>query len=209
MAGDFEDLSPPPEPPDDTREDVVSPINQPPDETWEDVLNQIKGGDIAAFDRLFLHFAPRFYRYAVRRLSHVDANDVVQITMTKIILGIRSYDGKSRAEPWMLRICHNNTVDRLRVNRRLPETTLDQLAETLPASDSDPELLVLEAEQDLEEQSDLREAFRRLSTDDQQALKNGPGPTNPRKAWREAIDHLKSLLEEIRARRNEHGDGHG
>ena len=67
------------------------------------VVGRMLGNDEAAFDHFFDTYAPKLYRFALRRLDH-DANaaeEVVQATLCKAVAKLATYRGESALFTWL------------------------------------------------------------------------------------------------------------
>lgn len=88
-------------------------------------------GRDAAFRELLKLYGSRLY-WHIRRIvvSHDDAEDVMQETSVRILLGIDGYEGKSSLLTWLYRIATNEALMLLR--RRCPMFhSIDSLGESL------------------------------------------------------------------------------
>lgn len=98
-----------------------------PDET---LIARARSGDPSAREELFRrHFAVA-YRVAYRLLGHEqDALDAVQDGMTKAVVHLGEFDGRSKFQTWLLRIVTNASLDagRRRSRRDRQGRSLDAL----------------------------------------------------------------------------------
>lgn len=79
-------------------------------------VRKAAAGDEAAAARLFDHFYPRVYRYAVAKLGRqADAEDVAAETFARVLKGFDRFRWKGAGfEAWLFRIAANLVVDRVR-----------------------------------------------------------------------------------------------
>ena len=90
-------------------------------------ISAAQGGDRTAFRDLYLANAPEVYRYAVRRVAHHEAEDVVAETFARAWRGLHGYQDQGRPfVAWLLRICQNVLLTRARRDRHQPVIDLVQ-----------------------------------------------------------------------------------
>ena len=75
----------------------------------KELVDRVLGGDEAAFRRFFAIYFPRLFRFAMYRLGgDADlAEDVVQITITKVLDKLHSYRGEAALFSWMCTFCRH------------------------------------------------------------------------------------------------------
>jgi RNA polymerase sigma-70 factor, ECF subfamily len=101
----------------------------------EDVLRALRHGEPDACTCLVKRFASLVYARAMRLLTDPDeAESVLQLTFVKACDKIGAFDGRSRLGTWLYRIATNEALMHLR-RQRVPTTPLDEVADTLQASD--------------------------------------------------------------------------
>lgn len=87
----------------------------------------------------------RVYRYAFRLAgSSADAEDLCQETFVKAQEKLNQLREPAKATGWLLSICRNQYLQRCRRRQRLPEATLESLAEL--CDDPDPSFSLTEVD---------------------------------------------------------------
>lgn len=100
----------------------------------DELMRLFQEGDSSALDSLFTRHATSVYNLARLILSNAaEAEDVLQETFLAVIRAARSYDGRGRFRPWLLRIARNRCLNRAET-RRLVSTE-----EVAPAASADPD----------------------------------------------------------------------
>jgi RNA polymerase sigma-70 factor (ECF subfamily) len=124
----------------------------------ESLVQRAKEHDQEAFAQLYEEHFDKIYRYLVLRIGDkMEAEDMTQQVFLKALQSISSFKWKGVSfSAWLYRIAHNQAVDFLR--RKTRRTTVP-LAESLAASDVDPQLDV-ERKLDIEQ---LISATRQLT----------------------------------------------
>jgi RNA polymerase sigma-70 factor, ECF subfamily len=95
--------------------------------TTEGVLvERCKAGDHAAFAEL-IRQTSRTARRAIRAITRnpADVDDVMQDTLVKAFLGLRSFNQQSKFSTWLTRIAINNALMLLRRQKSNKEISLD------------------------------------------------------------------------------------
>jgi RNA polymerase sigma-70 factor, ECF subfamily len=71
------------------------------------LARRMLAGDEQALDEFFAEYLPRLYRFARARLSGDDdaAEEVVQATMTRAVLKLRTYRGEAAMFTWLCTLC--------------------------------------------------------------------------------------------------------
>jgi RNA polymerase sigma-70 factor (ECF subfamily) len=96
----------------------------------EELLESSRGGDLAAFERLFERHGARMKSIAANLLgSAQDAEDAVQESFLKVYRGAASFRGGARFSTWIYRILVNTCYDQVRRRRRRPEGTLTDVTD--------------------------------------------------------------------------------
>jgi RNA polymerase sigma-70 factor (ECF subfamily) len=74
---------------------------------------KLLAGDDSDSKQFFDEFFPRLYRFAINRMSgdHEATREVVQGTLTKILLNLDKFRGDSALFTWMCSICNNEILD--------------------------------------------------------------------------------------------------
>ena len=83
------------------------------------IARGLRQRDVALLHELVDRYQFRLVRYLIYLLGRRDAvvDDLVQETWLRVLERGRSYDGRSRFEPWLFTIARNLTVDHLRKRR--------------------------------------------------------------------------------------------
>jgi RNA polymerase sigma-70 factor (ECF subfamily) len=114
--------------------------------------------DPEAFDRLYLLYVNRIFRYLLARLGDVEAaEELTAQVFVRLIEKIDLYrigpkDNGAIFSAWLYRIAHNKMVDVQRARKRLPQIALEQVMQ-VPASVFTYEV---------EERLDLEEILQKL-----------------------------------------------
>jgi RNA polymerase sigma-70 factor (ECF subfamily) len=96
---------------------------------WEDdgaLIEAAQKGERQAFELLYHRYKLDTWNlaYLTLRNKH-EAEDAVQETFVKAMLALRSATNVEAVRPWLLTICRNVCLDRLRWSRRRPTVPLD------------------------------------------------------------------------------------
>ncbi|HEY2003234.1 MAG TPA: RNA polymerase sigma factor, partial [Acidobacteriaceae bacterium] len=79
------------------------------------IARGLRQRDIALLHDLVEQYQFRLVRYLIYLLGRRDfVDDLVQETWLRVLERGRSYDGRSRFEPWLFAIARNLTIDHLR-----------------------------------------------------------------------------------------------
>ncbi len=79
------------------------------------LLAAARGGDGAAFDRVFRAYQPRLYRFLQRFVGRAEvAAELCQETLLRVYRSLGKYDDGAPARPWIYRIARNLAIDYLR-----------------------------------------------------------------------------------------------
>ncbi|MCA1580658.1 MAG: RNA polymerase sigma factor [Acidobacteria bacterium] len=96
------------------------------DPAEEKLLEGCRGGDVAAFERLYELHGARMKSIARNLLGHeTDAEDAVQEAFLKIYRGAASFRGSAALSTWIYRILVNTCYDLLRRRKRHPEDPIE------------------------------------------------------------------------------------
>ncbi len=132
------------------------------------LVQQVRDGNVAAFDQLVLRYRERVYSVVYNLTSNrEDAADLTQDTFIKAFHSIARFKGHSSFFSWLYRIAINATLSHLRRNRMRRFFSLEKLAD----EDHNAELLqalMLQASNGKETvlkelQEKLNEALQKLS----------------------------------------------
>lgn len=139
---------------------MEAPLNDPetdPRESAESLMCRYVAGDTAAFKRLYSELSPRLFGYLLRLTRHKErAEDLVQITFTKVHRAKDSYLIGAPILPWILAIARRSFYDERRHAKVRPED--------LSYDGSLPEPTAHEAALGSDMAEALELAFRRLPT---------------------------------------------
>ncbi|HEX4022761.1 MAG TPA: RNA polymerase sigma factor [Acidobacteriaceae bacterium] len=98
------------------------------------IARGLRRGDVVLLQGLVEQYQYRLVRYLIYLLGRRDeVDDLVQETWLRVLERGRSYDGRSRFEPWLFTIARNLTIDHLRKRRTFSlDTNDDTERETAP-----------------------------------------------------------------------------
>jgi RNA polymerase sigma-70 factor (ECF subfamily) len=132
----------------------------------EALIRQAQKGDVAAFNRLVLHYQEVVYNVAYRIMGEPQsAEDITQETFITAYQSLNRFRGGS-FKAWVMRIATNRCYDELRRHKRRPQASIDEMMDAnespafLRSYDDGPEThrqrveLALAIEQCLEELPD-------------------------------------------------------
>jgi RNA polymerase sigma-70 factor (ECF subfamily) len=103
---------------------------------WDEraMLEKLRAGDDVAFELLVRRFGGRMLAVARRLLrDEEDARDAVQDALISALRGLDRFEGGAQLGTWLHRIVVNTALMRLRVKRRRPEASIDELLPTFAA----------------------------------------------------------------------------
>ncbi len=93
------------------------------------LIKQSQKGDIAAFNRLVLHYQETVYNVAYRIMGQPQAaEDATQEAFISAYKSLNQFRGGS-FKSWLMRIATNNCYDELRRRKRRPQSSLDEMTE--------------------------------------------------------------------------------
>ena len=92
-----------------------------------DLVQASKNGDVAAFEQLVKRYDRKLFRIA-HSVTHnrEDSQDVVQETFLKAYQHLAEFRGNSQFSTWLIRITLNQSLMKLRKQRRTREVSLDE-----------------------------------------------------------------------------------
>jgi RNA polymerase sigma-70 factor (ECF subfamily) len=134
------------------------------DASIDELASAARVGDVEAVGRLYDALVEPIYRYVALRLRRrEDAEDVTQLVFERIVAALPRYRHTGRPfSAWAFRIARNAVIDHQRRYRPM---------ERLGAIPEPADGLILEARSLHEEEiRELRDAIRRLTPDQQEAL---------------------------------------
>jgi RNA polymerase sigma-70 factor, ECF subfamily len=109
------------------------------------IARGLRQRDVALFHALVEQYQCRLVRYLIYLLGrHDEVDDLVQETWLRVLERGRSYDGRSRFEPWLFTIARHLAIDHMRKRRTVSLEAEDDGESPLPAS-SDPSPFILAA----------------------------------------------------------------
>ena len=93
----------------------------------KELVDRVLRGDEAAFRRFFAIYFPRLFRFAMYRLAgDADlAEDVVQVTLTKVLDKLSSYRGEAALFSWMCTFCRHEISAVLKRHARNPVALIE------------------------------------------------------------------------------------
>ena len=129
-----------------------------------DLLERARRLERQALGRIYDLYSPGVYRYALRRLGEAaSAEDCVAETFSRLLQALQRGKGpRDHLRAYLYRMAHNWIVDQYRRQPAAP----DELTERFPDAGGNPEEQVRERLRDAR----LREALRRLTSDQQQVI---------------------------------------
>jgi len=91
-------------------------------------VQAVLNGDQAELKKFFDEYFPRLYRFTIERVSgeHEAAREVVQITLSKILLNIHKFRGESTLFTWMCSVCNHEIFDFLKKQSKFQQTIVLQ-----------------------------------------------------------------------------------
>lgn len=93
------------------------------------LIKQAKKGDVAAFNRLVLHYQEAVYNVAYRIMGQPQAaEDATQDAFISAYKSLNQFRGGS-FKSWLMRIVTNSCYDELRRRKRRPQSSLDEMTE--------------------------------------------------------------------------------
>ncbi len=129
-------------------------------DTLEGLMERYVDGDVAAFDAIYQQLTPRVFGYLLRLTRHRErAEDLLQITFTKIHRARSSYLRGAPLLPWVLAIARRSFYDeRRRARSRAEDLSRDG---TLPEPRSEEGGMPLDVSDALDQALDaMPEAYR-------------------------------------------------
>ncbi len=96
------------------------------EETDEAIAKRVQQGDRESFGLLVDRYEPKLLRYGHKFLSQrPDVEDLVQDIFIKTYTNVQSFRTDMKFSPWVYRIAHNEFVNALKKNSRLPISFFD------------------------------------------------------------------------------------
>ncbi|HXA13616.1 MAG TPA: sigma-70 family RNA polymerase sigma factor [Opitutaceae bacterium] len=115
---------------------VASPERQQEAGADWDIVQQVRAGDVAAFNRIILKYRERLYSVIYNMTGNrEDTADLVQDAFIKSFQSINRFQGQSTFFTWLYRIAVNSTVTHLRKNRLRTFFSLEKVIEEEKSSE--------------------------------------------------------------------------
>ena len=93
------------------------------------LIEDAKRGDVAAFNRLVLHYQQAVYNVAYRIMGEPQsAEDATQEAFISAYKSLNRFRG-GNFKAWLMRIVTNSCYDELRRRKRRPQSSLDEMTE--------------------------------------------------------------------------------
>jgi RNA polymerase sigma-70 factor, ECF subfamily len=129
------------------------------------IIKQAQRGDEQAISALYQTYVSAIYRYIAYRVgAEEDAEDLTAEVFVQMVRGLPRYkDTGAPFDAWLHRIAAARIADFYRRQNRRPQTVL---SDNLPGTGPLPE----ERVQDQQDQSEMRQAVRQLSEEEQTVL---------------------------------------
>ena len=109
---------------------VASPERQVEADADTLIVQQVRAGNVAAFDQLVLKYRERIYAIIYNLTSNrEDASDLTQDAFIKAFQSINSFGGQSSFFTWLYRIAVNGARTHLRKNRMRTFFSIEQASE--------------------------------------------------------------------------------
>jgi RNA polymerase sigma-70 factor (ECF subfamily) len=109
------------------------------------IARGLRQRDVTLLHALVEQYQYRLVRYLIYLLGrHDEIDDLVQETWLRVLERGRSYDGRSRFEPWLFTIARHLAIDHIRKRRTVSLEAEDDGESPLPAS-GDPSPFILAA----------------------------------------------------------------
>jgi RNA polymerase sigma-70 factor (ECF subfamily) len=118
------------------------------DSEWSALLHAANAGDAPAYRRFLQQLAPVLRSFVRRMLvrataPEADAEDIVQEILLAIHTKRNTWIESAPVAPWVFTIARHKTIDALRRRGRRIDVPIDDVAESLAAEESEPNLLGL------------------------------------------------------------------
>jgi RNA polymerase sigma-70 factor (ECF subfamily) len=120
----------------------------------QQIARGLRERDIALLHALVEQYQYRLVRYLIYLLGRRDeVDDLVQETWVRVLERGRSYDGRSRFEPWLFAIARNLTIDHMRKRKTWsfaadldPEDDENQVPRSPASNDPSPFVIAARTE---------------------------------------------------------------
>ncbi len=98
-----------------------------------ELLSAAQEGDYKAFEKIVIRYQERAYRLALSIVrSPEEAEEAVQDAFLTLFKSLDSFRGESSPGTWIYRIITNASLMRLRVRRRKPSLSIEDLSHEVP-----------------------------------------------------------------------------
>lgn len=99
------------------------------------LVGRLLAGEERAFEEFFEAYFPRLYRFALARLDYNGdaAEEVVQVTLTKVIRKLHTFRGEAALFSWLCTFCRHQISAFYRQRHRIPRP--------IDLTEEDPEIL--------------------------------------------------------------------
>lgn len=102
------------------------------------LIQQVKDGDVLAFNRLVEQWHSKIYRFAYRFFADEDeASEITQKTFIKTYNHVGSLENPEKFSSWIYRIANNLCLDELKRAGRRKSTSLESWIEQSGAPETD------------------------------------------------------------------------
>ena len=103
--------------------DKIIPLPNEDAARIRDMTARMANGDEAAFKEFYECYCDRLFRYLLllTRGNEELARDLLQITMAKVVRGLREFRGEAQLWNWLTAIARNSFIDSLRRTQRAPQ----------------------------------------------------------------------------------------
>ncbi len=124
------------------------------------LVKRLLAGEDRAFEEFFDAYFPRLYRFALARVDHDpdSAEEVVQATLTKVILKLHTFRGEAALFSWLCTFCRHQISAFYRQRQRAPRRV--DLMEDEPEILAALESLTMTADADPQEKLQRKELSR-------------------------------------------------
>jgi RNA polymerase sigma-70 factor, ECF subfamily len=104
----------------------------------QEIARGLRQGDVLLLQGLVEQYQYRLVRYLIYLLGRrEEVDDLIQETWLRVLERGRSYDGRSRFEPWLFTIARNLTIDHMRKRRSVSlDSNDDDIAPLSPVSNA-------------------------------------------------------------------------
>lgn len=103
----------------------------------DELMARYRRGDAAAFDELYARHNGPVYRYCLRQLPKVAAEEAFQETWLAVVRGRDRYQPRGQFRAWLFTLAHNVMANRVRAEMKHPTGEGDPEALAAPLSHHD------------------------------------------------------------------------